>query len=154
MKLDKRFKADRKVTVLFFSVMIAGISLSVANRSKEKKIHPDPSPDLKWEETLPVAAFESARPAGVDFPTHDTWGRDPFLPPPPPARGNGTGNAKTRSAPRLVLTAILIDREVEAAVINGEVYRKGQRIHSYTVERISRGHVTLSKGPEKIILKI
>jgi hypothetical protein len=158
MKLETQFRADRKVTILFVIVTAAGISLAVANRHKTtgaagvKSVMDHSGADTN------STAVSGGFPSGVDTSAvHGSWGRDPFLRAGSQAAGRArtdTAGSKKRRTPRFELTAVLIDGDTGAAVINGEVCRRGCVIQGYTVERISPGRVTLTKGQKTIALKL
>lgn len=155
MKLETRFKADKKITVLFFIVIVAGVTMSVSNRPKVKV--PETTILNGPYDTIDTAVMNVPnpdRPEESRISSHEDWGRDPF------EFVRGAGNGK-KSAPRvkrktlrLHLSAVLIDGNVRAAVINETVCRRGDIIQGYTVEDIMQGSVTLRKGSKNLVLKL
>jgi hypothetical protein len=98
----------------------------------------------------PAAVAATARKDGSSTPTEPGWGRDPF------ERRFGAENARgpaprTRRAapadPGLWLQGVMNGPAGRTALINGEVYREGERVGSREVLQIgARSVLLLDKG--------
>jgi hypothetical protein len=68
--------------------------------------------------------------------------------------GIGSGKAEKESAPVFRVTTILVSGQTKVAAINGVLLRKGEALSGYRIAEIEEKQVTLSRGKEKMILKI
>ena len=101
---------------------------------------------------------------GVEEPVLDRLGRDPFALPHWTEGGDGTENQVARAArsepeptgdkPQYKLSTILISDSNRLAVINYQVYSKGDKIGSERISEITLDHVVLSDGSEERLLRI
>ena len=101
---------------------------------------------------------------GVEEPVLDRLGRDPFALPHWTEEGAGTENQAARAArskpertgdkPQYKLSTILISDSNRLAVINYQVYSKGDKIGSEKISEITLDHVVLSDGSEERMLRI
>jgi hypothetical protein len=88
--------------------------------------------------------------------------RDPFTIPSgslkgegwPKKEGGGPERAEKESAPVFRLTTILISGQIKVAAINGMLLRKGEELSGYRIVEIAEKQVTLSRGKEKLLLKM
>lgn len=88
--------------------------------------------------------------------------RDPFAFPPGIRKGEslqkkaGAGPAKIgqESAPGFRVTTILVSGRTKVAGINGVLRQKGDEVNGFRIMEIEEKQVTLSRGKEKLILKI
>jgi hypothetical protein len=88
--------------------------------------------------------------------------RDPFALPPGIVKGEGlqkkggTGKEKEIQAgvPMFQLTTILVSGQTKVAALNGVLRQKGDEISGYRIVEIEEKQVTLSRGKEKLVLKI
>lgn len=146
MRIEKDFKANRKLTLLFLVIMVLGIASLIARQSRVGK-------------SLGESALSDSQPEPSDSADvlvtragpllHSEWGRDPF------ARNTESSKspaAKGKRKPRFTLTAIIADRENSAAVIDGEVYRTGEVVKGFVIQEISPGSVTLKRSVETLVL--
>jgi hypothetical protein len=88
--------------------------------------------------------------------------RDPFALPAGVQKGRttqkkeGAGPAKTgqESAQGFRVTTILVSGRTKVAGINGVLRQKGDEVMGYRIMEIEEKQVTLSRGKEKLVLKI
>ncbi len=88
--------------------------------------------------------------------------RDPFALPAGVQKGRtmqkkeGAGPAKTgqESTPGFRVTTILVSGRTKVAGINGVLRQKGEKVDGYRIMEIEEKQVTLSRGKEKLVLKI
>ena len=107
---------------------------------------------------------EKAGDNGVEEKVLDRLGRDPFALPQWTEEGDGTENQAARTArsepertgdkPQYKLSTILISDSHRLAVINYQVYSKGDKIGSEKISEITLDHVVLSDGSEERMLRI
>ncbi|MFQ6102867.1 MAG: hypothetical protein ACE5OP_01075 [Candidatus Glassbacteria bacterium] len=157
MQLDRSFKSNKKLTVIFMIVMIIGVWGMVARRSKAKKKHVASGfeQDIVAPIEFPVAEPSTGSSTGdSNISFHEEWGRDPFkiirVSSKPGEKASSQGNDN----PSFVLTAILTDGRIASAVINGEVCSLGQTISGYLIVDISPDRVILRKDNRRLILKL
>ena len=124
---------------------------------KPKKIEPSASVD-----TMLTSLRQSGKQGekegdkGVEEPVLDRLGRDPFALPHWTEEGDGTENQAAKAArsepertggkPQYKLSTILISDSNRLAVINYQVYSKGDKIGSERISEITLDHVVLSDG--------
>lgn len=88
--------------------------------------------------------------------------RDPFVLPTGVHKGKisqnkeGAGKAKTgpESVPGFRVTTILVSGQTRVAGINGVLRQKGEAVDGYRIVEIEEKQVTLSRGKEKLVLKL
>ena len=88
--------------------------------------------------------------------------RDPFAFPPGVKKGEGLqkkvgadpGKAGQESAPGFRVTTILVSGRTKVAAINGVLMKKGDKLDGYQILEIEDKQVILSRGKEKLVLKI
>jgi hypothetical protein len=88
--------------------------------------------------------------------------RDPFALPAGVQKGRiiqkkeGAGPGKTgqESALGFRVTTILVSGQTKVAGINGVLRRKGEEVNGYRIMEIEEKQVALSRGKEKLVLKI
>lgn len=68
--------------------------------------------------------------------------------------GAGPVKEAQDSQPVLKVTTILIGSKIRVASINGVLVRKGEEVKGYRIVEIEEKQVTLSRGKEKLVLKI
>jgi hypothetical protein len=68
--------------------------------------------------------------------------------------GAGPEKAERESAPVFQVTTILVSGQTKVAAINGVLLRKGEELSGYRLVEIEEKQVTLSRGKEKLVLKI
>ncbi|MGA3084663.1 MAG: hypothetical protein ABSE95_07690 [Thermodesulfobacteriota bacterium] len=68
--------------------------------------------------------------------------------------GTGTGKAVQGSVPGFRVTTILVSGRTRVAAINGVLMKKGDKLDDYRIVEIEDHQVTLSRGKEKLMLKI
>jgi len=68
--------------------------------------------------------------------------------------GTGTEKAVQGSVPGFRVTTILVSGRFRVAAINGVLMQKGDKLDDYRIVEIEDNQVTLSRGKEKLMLKI
>ena len=68
--------------------------------------------------------------------------------------GAGTGKTGQESALGFRVTTILVSGRTKVAGINGVLRQKGDEVMGYRIMEIEEKQVTLSRGKEKLVLKI
>ena len=98
----------------------------------------------------PAVAVDAAMKQGSSTPTDSGWGRDPFANRfgvvPAGAQGNARPSQKGHAAPQatgLYLQGVMNGPAGRTALINGEVYREGERIGAREVLQIGTRSVLL-----------
>lgn len=68
--------------------------------------------------------------------------------------GAGPEKAEKESGPLFRVTTILVSGQTRVAAINGVLLRKGDELSGYRIVEIEAKQVTLSRGKEKLVLKM
>jgi hypothetical protein len=72
----------------------------------------------------------------------------------PKKEGTGPEKAVKESVALFRVSTILISGETKVAAINGVLLRKGEELSGYRLVEIEDKQVTLSRGKEKVVVKI
>lgn len=87
--------------------------------------------------------------------------RNPFAFPPgvqkgplPTKAGGAAEKTARESAPLFRVTTILISGKTKVAAVNGALLRLGDELSGYRLVEVEEKQVTLSKGKEKVVVKI
>jgi hypothetical protein len=89
-------------------------------------------------------------------------GRNPFTFPPGVLKGEGLAKkegaglegTEKDTAPVFRVTTILVSGQIRVAAINGILLRRGEEMNGYRIMEINEKQVILSKGKEKLVLRI
>jgi hypothetical protein len=148
MKFEKDHKANKKLTLLFFIIVIMGIASALARQSKVKQSLAVVELGEGESSAAESTCIEEMRAGPL---LHSDWGRDPFVRGVDDRSGPGTGS-KGKETLQFTLSGIITDGETSAAVIDGDVYRMGEVVRGFVVQDISSGSVTLRRGEQKLVL--
>ncbi len=154
MKFEKNLKANKKLSALFFTIMIVAIISMVSRWSKEST--PENVEPVDGASTVDSSFALTRRIDQADriVVLHKDWGKDPFSPRVKRSATKGTAVTGRGSGTGFTLSGILTDGRRSTAVINGEVYTGGQIIAGYMIEEILSGTVKLRKGNRTLVLKL
>lgn len=54
----------------------------------------------------------------------------------------------------LELTAVLVSASRRVAIINGEIYREGERVNGELISRIESGAIRIRRGNDEVLIRI
>lgn len=134
----------QKKEILITGILIAiFLVFLISTLTKRKSVKPAPAemPKVENNRTLPV--FQKP---DISVPAQKElqWGRDPFALP-----GQGV---TIQTGGQFVLSAVVWDENRPLAVVDGEVVKIGQQINGYTVSKINKENVVLTKdGKEQTV---
>lgn len=96
---------------------------------------------ILWVATLLAATMAAAQAPSLQDPTR------PYRPGPAAAPG-------PEGPAALELTAVLISASRRVAVVNGELYREGDRINGDVIAGIEPGAIRLKRGGEDVVVRL
>ena len=152
MKLEKNMKANKKLTVIFFVIIILAILSTVTRQSRGKKSKTESESVEDAVLVEPAGATERFKRSTSTLIVHESWGIDPFTSLEERRKYSEAGEDSGTSV--FKLTGILYDGVRARAVINDDVYTTGSRLSGYTIEHISSESVRLRKGNTVLLLTL
>lgn len=134
---------QKKEILITGILIVVFLVFLVSTLAKRKGVKPAPSEMPRAENNQALPIFQKP---DIPVPAQKElqWGRDPFALP-------GQGVA-IQTGERFILSAVVWDENKPLAVIDGEVVKIGQQIGGYTVSKINKENVVLTKdGEEQIV---